>query len=101
MKRSIRLITDYPTILKMAFYEREEGREVILHQLSSLPGLAKGEAVKVDGGTVTISGNWKKVRQAELVYPERKPLDVKLEGERYNIKLPCVTIHQVVRIVCE
>ncbi len=97
----IRLVTDYPNLLKMAFYEREEGREIIVHQLSSLPGRAKGEAVEVDGGIVTISGKWKKASRAELVYPERKPLAVEFDGERYNIKFPGVTIHQVIRIVCE
>jgi hypothetical protein len=96
----IKLITDYPNILKMAFYERQEGRELIIHQLSSLPARTKGEAVGVDGGTVTISGKWKKVKQAEIVYPERKPLALALEGGRYSIKLPAVTIHQIVRIIC-
>ncbi len=97
----IRLITDYHEVLEMAFYERIANNEIIIHQLSSLPRLAKGEAPKVNGGLVSVSRRWKKIRRAELVYPERKELDVSFENGMYGIQLPDVTLHQIVRLVCE
>jgi len=95
---SIKLETEYLNILGYVCYERAAREELIIHEMSRMAELAKGDTPEVDGGILTVSSRYRKLKSAELVYPEKKPLEVKSKGDLQEVKLPGLKIHQVIRL---
>jgi hypothetical protein len=93
----IRLLTQTPEILGAAFYAREAG-DIIVHELSMVPTLARGDAPAIAGGSLVIGPSMGKVTSAELVYPRKEKLAVTTRGDGSVIELPALSIHQIARI---
>jgi Alpha-L-fucosidase. len=95
---SITLDTEHRNILQYVCYTREEHNEMIIHELSSIAELTRGNTPEVDGGTLIVPEKFRKIKAAWLVYPEKIPLVICRNGDTQMIKLPVLKIHQVIRL---
>ena len=94
----VKLETEYLNILDYVCYDRVENRELIIHEISRMAELAKGDTPEVDGGTLAISTKFRDLKAAELVYPVEKILGICRNEDLQTIKLPGLNIHQVIRL---
>lgn len=97
----ISLQTDLMNSLEFTCYEREEGRELLVHELSALARLTGGDTPLIDGGRLMVNRDYMQVSKAEMVYPEHKQVPVTYHEESglSEIALDPLRIHAVYRIV--
>lgn len=96
---SIKLKTEYLNILEYVCYERPEAKELIIHEISRMAELAKGDTPEVSGGVLSVPVQFRRIEAAELVYPVKKPLEVCRIGDMQTVTLPELKIHQVIRLL--
>lgn len=82
---------------------RQNGGDLIVHELSAMARLAGGAVTPVPGGTLEISDALGRVRGVEQVYPESRTLPVRRDAARgvSCIELPDVEIHNIYKIALE
>lgn len=95
---SIKLETEFPNILGYVGYDRFQDNEFIIHEISRMAEIANGDIPLLDGGTLSVSSEFRNLKAAELVYPEKKPLKICRNGKLQTVKLPGLRIHQVIRL---
>ena len=95
---SVKLDTEFMNILGITAYDRPGNNELIIHEVSRMAEIANGDTPLIDGGTLVISTEFKKLRKAELVYPANRQLDITKEGGMQSVKLPGLKIHQIIRL---
>lgn len=93
---SVRLETSCPEITGYVCYDRPGQKELIVHEVSHLAELAKGDTPAIPGGELKILEGWKNIKSAELVYPSENVLKIEKEEGWLRIKLPSLEIHQIV-----
>lgn len=86
--------TETPDIIRTAYFET--GHSYIVHQISMVPKYFHGDTIPVNGGTLELTGA---VSEAELVYPEKKSLEIHTEGDKTIVQLPAFSLQQM--IVCK
>jgi hypothetical protein len=74
---------------------------VLVHELSHLAELTRGDAPEVDGGVLHLKADVRRWSSAEIVYPETRSLDLVKNGDTIEIALPRLSIHQLIRITYE
>lgn len=94
---TLRLVTATPHLLGYVAYDRPGHKELVVHQVSHLAELADGDAPALDGGGLVLDAGLKLV-SAELVYPQRRKLELTNTGSGWKLELPPVSLHQIVRI---
>ena len=95
---SIILATENMNVLQYVCYERPEKSELIVNELSRMAELAKGDTPEIDGGKLVVRTGYRKLKAAEAVYPSKSQLEIGRDGNLQIIKLPPLTIHQVLRL---
>ncbi len=98
---SIQLQTDAQKLLGMVCYDRSVESEIIVHEVSHLAALSGGDAPALDGGVLLIDRQFKTITEACVVYPEKQTLQIEKKENHYAVKLPDVSIHQVIQIKYE
>lgn len=98
VKPLIRNETPLPHILRTAFYERQgaQGKELIVHQISSMARLAHGETPTVNGGKLCVDSARFPVKKAEVVFPQHRELTVENYEDRAEIALPDLDMQQII-----
>lgn len=94
----IRLETSCPEIAGYVCYDRLGQKELIVHEVSHMAELAKGDTAMIPGGELRILDGWKNIKSAELVYPCENVLKIEKEEGWLRIKLPSLAIHHIVRL---
>jgi hypothetical protein len=88
--------TSTPTMLRTAFFEREN--QLIIHQISLLPHICHGESALISGGIVSVD-EWRfPVKRARAVYPVEQELTVHRCDGRAKITLPANELQQIICI---
>ena len=93
----IKLETEYPDIVGFVSYERPAKNEILIHEVSRMAEIAEGDTPEIDGGTIVISKSLD-VSSAEVVYPKYTKLDVVEDGRNKKVRLPGLTVHQIIRL---
>lgn len=86
--------TSTPGMLRTAFFQREN--ELIIHQLSLIPHLCRGETVPVSGGALIVDESRFKVKRVRVVYPAEQDLTVDRSRGKARISLPTTKLHQII-----
>ncbi len=95
---SIRLMTNTPQVCGLVSYEREGEQDIIIHEVSHIAELTKGDAPEVDGGTMRLNPDYKAWTSAELIYLHRIPLDLVEKDGMIEVALPKLQIHQMIQL---
>lgn len=85
--------TPYSHVIRTAF--SQQGDHYLVHQISAIPHLCKGETPPVSGGELIVQG---KVSSASLVYPQHRELSCHYDGTQSVISLPAFTMQQIVSL---
>lgn len=93
---AICLKTNAPLLIRTGFFEREG--ELLIHQLSNIPQMFKGQKIPVSGGVLQVDVNKHFIRSAELLWPEKMGLEVKNNGNSIEIQLPDFTLGQIISL---
>lgn len=96
---SVYLETDIRNILEYTCYERNQGKELILHELSRMAALAEGDTVPVEGGTLRLKLPGKSVEEIRMVYPENKKMEFHTEGDEIICPLDALRIHGMYQVI--
>ena len=92
------LQTDHQNTIGYVAYDRPDKDELIVHEVSHTAQYLGGDTPVVEGGTLRIQKGAYQVVSAEMVYPQQSPLQVSEQQDFYEIQLPPLTIHQMVRV---
>ena len=95
---SVKLETAYSSVIGIVSYDRPKYSEIIVHEISHMAEISKGDTLEINGGIFKVSSAFRKVKSAELVYPEYRELEVCEVPGGVSVKLPYVSTHQVVRL---
>lgn len=99
MEANIVLETEHMHTLEYCCYTRKDS--LIVHELSAMARLTGGDAVEIPGGTLKIATEMGKVAKAEMVYPEKRELNVSFTEDGAEISLLPLKIHAVYSIKME
>lgn len=94
---SIRLETPYPETLSMAVYRQDSG--LIVHEISHLAEKTNGDAPEISGGILKVSRKDFQNLEAVRVYPTEEKLPVREAGDFWEIPLPPLSIHQILKLI--
>lgn len=86
--------TETPDMIRTAYFETEDS--YIIHQISTLPKQFHGHLSPVNGGSLEFQ---RKISQAEVVYPEKKELEICADADGTIVRLPEFSLQQI--IVCK
>jgi hypothetical protein len=94
MEPTIYLNTETPSILSFAAYKKDN--RLIIHEISNMAKLTKGDAPNICGGELIVSKGAGAVKEAHMYYPSKKSLPVEEEQNFYRIKLENIRIHNII-----
>ena len=89
------LDTDVRNILDYVSYISDDGKLLIIHEISNMAEKTKGDVVKVKGGVLRISKGAFDIAGAKIVYPYEKGLKADIYDNYYSIELPEIDIHNI------
>ncbi len=90
---AVQNISGHPLMLRTAFFETS--KTYLIHQISMLPKLFKGQHTPISGGSLVIR---EPLFSAKVVYPQEQILTVRQADDSYIIELPEFTLQQI--IIC-
>ncbi|MCK5128686.1 MAG: beta-galactosidase trimerization domain-containing protein [Clostridiales bacterium] len=96
---SIYLETDSNNILDYVSYISEDKKSIIIHQISNMASMTKGDVVSISGGRLKINASEYSISEAKIVYPYKDILDINIVESYYSINLPNIDIHNI--FICE
>ena len=94
----VRLEISCLEIVGYVCYDRPGQKELIVHEVSHMAELAKGDMPLIPGGELRILDGWKNIKSAELVYSGQEVLKIEEKEGWLSIKLPSLAIHQIIRL---
>lgn len=96
---TIMLETNTKNILDYVSYVSNDGTRLIIHEISNMAALTKGDVMKGSGGTLKIKASEFDIKNVKIVYPYEKALDMEIIDDYYLIKLPNIDVHNI--FVCD
>ena len=95
---SMRVHTDQPRSLDVAYFKVRRKRQILVHLLNSTVKPLHGDVVTIPGGTLRLTGKPFRPETASVVYPQPRKLAVKQEGRDTVVNLPAVRVHTIVSL---
>lgn len=96
---ALKLETENRQTLGFVGYERAAQHEIIVHEISHLPELTRGDAPEIAGGILTVNEGFGTIQKAEWVYPAFQELPITGTGSgSITVKLPPIKIHNIFRM---